>query len=143
MNNLYNNNFIPEIENLYRMKKEDIEKFSECATLAYKEYPLFRYLTQERLEHKVIKNIIDASLTAMGSDIIALSSGEDANAIAIFVPPNYTGTKTIQFLIGGGFKLPFITPIGIFLRLLRYENHAMKLKKNILIINVGIYIMLQ
>ena len=25
--------------------------------------------------------------------------------------------------------MPFITPIGIFLRLLRYENYAMKLKK--------------
>lgn len=120
---------IPEIKNLYRMKKDDIEKFSECATLAYKEYPLFKYLTQDRFEHKVIKNIISASLSSMGTDVIGLSVEEDAKAIAIFVPPNYTGSKAIPFLIGGGIKLPFITPIGIFLRLLRYENHAMKLKK--------------
>ena len=63
---------IPEIKNLHKMKKEDIEKFSECATLAYKEYPLFKYLTQDKFEHKVIKNIISASLHSMGKDIIKL-----------------------------------------------------------------------
>ena len=120
---------IPEIDNLYKMNKNDIAKFAESATLAYKEYPLFKYLTRGKFEHKVIKNIISASLHSMGTDIIGISTEEDANAIAIFVPPNYTGSKVIPFLIGGGIKLPFITPIGIFLRLLRYENYAMKLKK--------------
>ena len=123
------NKYIPEIENLHRMKIEDIEKFSECATLAYKEYPLFKYLTQGRLESNVIKNIISASLVSMGNDIIGLSTEEDANAVAIFVPPNYTGSKAISFLFGGGLKLAFITPVTIFLRLLRYENYAMRLKK--------------
>ncbi len=120
---------IPEIDNLYKMTKKDIEKFAESATLAYKEYPLFKYLTRGKFEHKVIKNIISASLHSMGKDIIGISTEEDANAIAIFVPPNYTGSKVIPFLVGGGIKLPFITPIGIFFRLLRYENNAMRLKK--------------
>ena len=128
--NFSNNNInIPEINNLHKMRKKDIEKFSECATLAYKEYPLFRYLTQGRFEHKVIKNIISASLVSMGKDIIGVSTEEEANAVAIFVPPNYTGSKAIAFLFGGGLKLIFMTPIGIFFRLLRYENYAMKLKK--------------
>ena len=34
---------IPEIENFYKMNKKDIDKFAESATLAYKEYPLFKY----------------------------------------------------------------------------------------------------
>ena len=120
---------IPEINNLYIMSKKDIDKFAESATLAYKDYPLFKYLTQGKFKYNVIKNIISASIRSMGADIIGISVEEDANAIAIFVPPNYTGSKVIPFLIGGGIKLPFITPIGIFLRLLRYENYAMKLKK--------------
>ena len=117
---------ITEIDNLYKMNKKDIDKFAESATLAYKGYPLFKYLTQGKFEHKVIKNIIYASLHSMGTDIIGISTEEDANVIAIFVPPNYAGSKAIPFLIGGGLKLP---SIGIFLRLLRYENHVMKLKK--------------
>ena len=120
---------IPEIKDLYIMEKKDINKFAESATLAYKDYPLFKYLTKGKFDSRVMTNIISASIHSMGDDIIGISVEEDANAIAIFVPPNYTGSKTIPFLIGGGIKLLFITPIGIFLRLLRYENYAMKLKK--------------
>jgi hypothetical protein len=57
---------------------------------------------ETRFEHKAIKKIISASLSSMGADIIGLSMEEDAKAIAIFVPPNYTGSKAIPFLIGGG-----------------------------------------
>lgn len=124
-----NEHNIPEIQNLYKMNSQDIEKFAESAALAYKEYPLFKYLTQNRFEHDVIKNIIAASLNSMNTNIIGVSTEKEANAIAIFVPPNYTGGKTIPFLIGGGFKLLKLTSAGIFLRLLRYENHAMKIKK--------------
>ena len=120
---------IPEITELYIMDKKDINKFAESAALAYKDYPLFKYLTQNRCEHKVIKNIIAASINSMSGNVISLSSEKDANAIAMFLPPNYTGAKAIPFLIGGGIKLLFTTPLSIFFRLLRYENHAMRLKK--------------
>ena len=129
MNIKVNKHNIPEIENLYKMNSQDIEKFAESAALAYKDYPLFKYLTHNRFEHDVIKNIIAASLNSMDTNIIGISTEEQANAIAIFVPPNYTGGKTIPFLIGGGFKLLKFTSAGIFFRLLRYENHAMKIKK--------------
>jgi len=88
---------IPEINNLYKMNKNDIDKFAESATLAYKDYPLFKYLTQGKFEHKVMKNIISSSIHSMGTDIIGISTEEDANAIAIFVPPNYTGSKAVLF----------------------------------------------
>ena len=129
MNYKLNKFSIPEIDNLYKMNKNDIAKFAESATLAYKVFPLFKYLTRGKFEHKVIKNIISASLHSMGTNVIGVSVEEDANAIAIFVPPNYTGSKVIPFLIGGGIKLLLITPIGIFLQLLKYEHYAMKLKK--------------
>lgn len=129
MNNIIDEYSIKEIENLYVMNKEDISKFAESATLAYKEYPLFKYLTKNKIKHTVVKNIISASISSMKGQVLGLSTEEDANAIAIFVPPNYQGSKALPFLIGGGFKLFFMAPIGIFLRLLRYENHAMALKK--------------
>jgi hypothetical protein len=66
---------------------------------------------------------------SMFEQAIGLASEEDANAISIFVPPNYKGSKVIPFLFGGGFKLLFISPFSIFIRLAKYENHAMNLKK--------------
>ena len=129
MSNSSKDIYIPEIEDLHRMKKQEIEKFSECATLAYKEYPLFKYLTNGRFEHNVIKTIISASIKGMQKDVIGVSLKDNDNAIALFLPPDYKGSSAIPFLIGGGLKLLCITPIGIFARLLRYENYAMALKK--------------
>lgn len=129
MDTLSKDVYIPEIENLHRMQDEDIEKFSECAANAYKEYNLFKYLTNGKFEHEVIKTIISASIQGMKKDVIGLSLKDDYNAVALFLPPNYKGTSAFPFLFGGGFKLLRITPVGIFLRLLRYENYAMAIKK--------------
>jgi len=101
-----------------------------CAALAYKDYPLFKYITGGRCNHKVIKTIISSSIYSMKKQVIGFSNSESANAVALFTPPKYTGSKSIPFLLNGGIKLMFIAPLSTFLRLLRYENHAMKLKKN-------------
>lgn len=121
---------IPEIGKFYKMGKNDIDKFAECAAQAYKNYPLFQYLTKGKGGHEVIKTIISASIYSMKNQVIGFSNSQDANAVALFTPPNYTGSKAIPFLLGGGIKLMFIAPPSTFLRLLKYENHAMKLKKN-------------
>lgn len=123
------NHYIPEINNLYQMSDQDIEKFAETAALAYKDYPLFKYLTKGKFQHEIIKKIISASISSMKSEVIGLANESKAEAIALFVPPNYKGSKAIPFLMGGGLKLAFMTPPTIFFRLLRYENHAMRLKK--------------
>ena len=123
------NNNIEEIEHLYKMNKLDIEKFAECAAQAYKEYPLFKYLTNGSYDHNIIKTIISASIYAMKDQVIGFSNDELANSIALFSPPKYEGTKTLPFLSGGGIKLMFIAPPSTFARLLTYENHSMKLKK--------------
>lgn len=88
---------IPEINNLYIMNKKDIDKFAESATLAYKDYPLFKYLTQGKFKHNVIKNIISASLHSMSTNIVGISVEEDANAIAIFVPLIIQAPKWFHF----------------------------------------------
>lgn len=129
MDVLSDNFDIPEIEGLHVMSESDIEKFAECAAQAYKEYPLFKYLTNGSCEHHIIKNIIQASIIAMKTQVIGVATKEDANAIALFTPPKYKGTKTIPFLKGGGLKLLFSTSPAIYLRLLRYEMHAMKIKE--------------
>ena len=120
---------ISEISDLYRMRTEDIERFAECAALSYKDYPLFQYLTNGQCDHEVIKTIISSSIYSMKKQVIGFSTDADANAVALFAPPNYTGSKTLPFLLNGGIKLSYIAPFSTFFRLLNYESHAMKLKK--------------
>lgn len=121
---------IPEIRELSHMGVEDIEKYAECAALAYHNYPLFHYLTNGSCDHEVIKTIIAASIHAMKQDVIGIATDDEANAIALFVPPQYKGTKTLPFLLNGGIRLSYMAPLSTFYRLLNYEGHAMKLKKH-------------
>ena len=120
---------IKEIENFYKMSKDDIDKFAECSALAYEKYPLFQYITRGENDHEVIKKIISSSIYSIKNQVIGFSSDSDAKAVAIFAPPKFTGSKVIPFLLGGGIKLTFLAPLSTFFRLLRYENHSMKLKK--------------
>lgn len=127
MKKLYN---IDEINKFYKMDKLNIDKFAECAALAYHDYPLFKYLTKETCKHNIIKQIISSSIYAMGNDVVGYSYDEEINAVALFAPPNYEGTKTMPFLLNGGIKIAYMAPFTTFERLLKYEGHAMKLKKN-------------
>lgn len=121
---------IQETDSLYKMKKNDIDNFSECSALAYQNYPLFDYILKGKIKHKIVKTIMSASIHSMGKKAIGFANDKSADAVAIFTPPNYTGSKVVPFLLGGGIKLMFIAPPSTFVRLLKYENHAMKLKKH-------------
>lgn len=124
-----NNYVIPRINRFYKMSKKNVDKFAECAALAYDNYPLFDYIMNGKSDLKVLKAILHPSFSSVEKETIGLSLNENADAIAIFAPPKYKGSKTIPFMLSGGIKLMFMAPPSTFLRLLRYEGHAMKLKK--------------
>lgn len=117
------------LQNLLIMTKNDIESYSECAAQAYRDYPLFNYVTNGVGNEEIIRGIFSSSVRSVYNEVIGLSNNEKADAVAIFAPPHYTGSKTIPFLLHGGIKLTQIAPLSVFARLIKYENHAMKLKK--------------
>ena len=129
MNDKIINNDIFELNHLYAMNKDNMDKFASCAALAYENYPLFDYLMNGEYDYTIIKKIISSSLYAMPKQVLGFSTDEEVNACAIFAPPYYTGSKAIPFLIGGGIELAFMANPSIFFRLLNYENYAMQLKK--------------
>lgn len=120
---------IPEAIDLYKMNKDNIDQFASCSALAYQNYPLFNYLMGGEYNYEVAKRIIASSIYAMPKQAVGFATDEKVNAVAIFTPPYYTGSKTISFLVNGGVELAFMSNPTIFLRLLEYENYTMKLKK--------------
>ena len=124
--------YIDELERpngLFIMTKDDIEKCAECAALAYSDYPLFNYVTNGVGNVEAIKKIFQSSVYSIKDDVIGFYNNENADAVAIFAPPHYKGSKTIPFLLHGGIKLIYLAPFSTFAKLIKYEGHAMKLKK--------------
>ena len=52
------------------------------------------------------------------------------NGFATWLPIGFTGSKTLPFILKGGFELIIHSGVGIIGRLLTYENYAMGLKKD-------------
>lgn len=110
------------------IKSKDLNAVLESVALAYEDYPMFNYIVNGTSKAGSIKQIIKSSIVASKVDYIGLTFGENNEAVAIFIKPNYKGAPALPFLFKGGLKLIFKHSLGIIPRLLNYENNAMKVK---------------
>ena len=110
-------------------KNKDVDRVLNSVALAYENYPMFNYIVSGKSKAGSIKQIIKSSILASKVDYIGLTFGENNEAVAIFIKPNYKGAPALPFFFKGGLKLIFMHSLSIVLRLLNYENHAMKIKE--------------
>ena len=120
---------IIEKAGLYIVQKDELGKLAEIAADAYEDYPLHNWFTNGKYDKTASKLIMQISLKTMTEDAIIYADSKDMNGFAVWLPFDFTGSKTIPFLVNGGLKLIFHSGVGIIGRLLTYENYAMNLKK--------------
>lgn len=116
------------MEKVSLFENKDIDEVLNSVALAYEDYPMFNYIVNGKSRAESIKQIIQSSIMANKVDYLGLTFGEDNEAVAILIKPNYKGASAIPFLLKGGLKLIFKHSLSIVSRLLNYENHAMKVK---------------
>ena len=114
---------------LYIVQKKDIYRLAEIAADAYLDYPLHNWLTKGKYDAKASRLIMQSSLKTMTEDAVIYADSEEMNGFAVWLPFGFTGSKTIPFLMNGGFSLILHCGFGIIGRLLTYETYAMNLKK--------------
>lgn len=114
---------------LYIAQEKDLERLARVAADAYQDYPLHNWLTKGEYDARASELIMLISLRAMAEDAVIYADCEDINGFAVWLPPSFSGNKTIPFLMNGGLNLIFHSGIGIIRRMLTYENYAMGLKK--------------
>ena len=114
---------------LYVVGEKDLERVSEVAADAYRDYPLHNWFTGGKYDAKASRLIMQISLKTMTKDALIYADSEEINGFAVWLPFGFTGSKTIPFLMNGGLSLIFHSGLGIIGRLLTYETYAMNLKK--------------
>ena len=114
---------------LYIVKEKDLDRLSEVAADAYRDYPLHNWFTNGKYDAKASKLIMQISLKTMTEDAVIYADSEEINGFAVWLPFGFTGSKTLPFLINGGLSLILHSGPSIIGRLLTYENYAMNLKK--------------
>ena len=114
---------------LYLVSKNEIKKLAEVAMDAYKDYPLHNWFFGGTYNPKGSKLLMEVSLNTMIKNGVIYADSSELNGFAVWMPPKYTGNKTLPFLINGGIKLILNSGLKIIAKLLKYENFAMPLKK--------------
>ena len=114
---------------LYMVQPKDIDRLSEVAADAYRDYPLHNWLTKGKYDEKASELLMKVTLRTMTEDAVIYADSEEINGFAAWLPFGFEGSKTLPFLKNGGLKLFLHTGIGFIGRLLAYEKYAMNLKK--------------
>ena len=119
------------IENagLYIVKEKDLERLAEVSADAYRDYPLHNWLTKGKYDAVASKLLMLITLRTMAKDAVIYADSEEMNGFAVWIPFGFSGTEAIPFLMNGGLRLIFHSGPGIIVRLQRYENYSMGLKK--------------
>ena len=114
---------------LYVVKERDLKRLAEVAADAYQDYPLHNWLTKGKYDAEASRLIMHISLKTMINDAVIYADSQELNGFAVWLPPGFTGNKTLPFLLNGGLKLILHSGFGIIGRLLNYETYAMGLKR--------------
>ena len=114
---------------LFLVSENEIEKLAEVAMDAYKDYPLHNWFFGGTYNPTGSKLLMEVSLKTMINDGIIYADSSELNGFVVCMPPRYKGTKTLPFMANGGMKLILNSGLKLIGRLLKYENHAMPLKK--------------
>ena len=119
------------IENagLYIVKEKDLERLAEVSADAYRDYPLHNWLTNGKYDAVASKLLMLTTLKTMVKDAVIYADSEEMNGFAAWLPFGFSGNEAMPFLMNGGLKLVFHSGFGIIVRLLKYENYSMGLKK--------------
>lgn len=116
---------------LYLVERKDLDRLAEIAADAYQDYPLHNWFSNGTYDPEMSRLIMRISLRTMADDALIYADSEQMNGFAVWLPFGFTGSKTVPFLLNGGFRLILHSGPGIIRRLFTYENYAMNLKKDI------------
>ena len=114
---------------LYLVQKKDLDRLAEISTDAYRDYPLYNWLTKGMYDEVASSLLIKITLKTMMKDAVIYADSEELNGCAVWLPFGFTGNKALPFMLHGGMKLFLHTGLSMIGRLSSFEKYAMQLKK--------------
>ena len=114
---------------LFLVSEKEIDKLAEVAVDAYRDYPLHNWFSDGKYNPKASELIMQISLKTMMKYGVIYADSPELNGFSIWMPPNFTGSKALPFLLKGGVILILNSGFKIIKKLMDYETLAMALKK--------------
>ena len=116
---------IEEFQDLYLLQEKDIDAAANCNADAYMDYELLKQILQDKFDYDILRKLWTISIKSLKNEALFVADSPQLKGFSIWAPAGFKGSKIIPFFKAGGLTLP----IPILMRLERYEQYSMKLKK--------------
>jgi GNAT superfamily N-acetyltransferase len=124
-------NQILEINELYRLKRKDLEKCALVAAKAFMDDPTSHFLLSSKLSQKSLYEYYFVIYKAIYEKTHIFADCEDINGFIIVAPINHFEISHWDFIKFGGLKVILSLGFGLVLRSLTYDRNCINLRKNI------------
>ena len=120
-----------ELQGLYCIQKKDLAKCAEVSARAFLTDPALIYQFGGKIpSYRRLKRYFDISFQTGFPYYDFFAPSEKIEGVIGLLPPNTDSVPPMEFLLRGGWKMPFTVCRGLLGRLDQYEIHSLKIRKD-------------
>ena len=120
-----------ELQGLYRIQKKDLAKCAEVSARAFITDPALIYQFGGKIpSYRRLKRYFDVIFQTGFPYYDFFAPSENIEGVIGLLPPNTDSVPPMEFLLRGGWKMPFTVCRGLLGRLDQYEIHSMKMRED-------------
>ena len=115
-----------ESKGLYLMRKEDMERFTECAVQSYAsvEYPLNDFFVNRTCTKDDLHAMWLFNLKYFLNNALIYADSPECNGWILWIEPGCKGMSALQFLTHGGIGMTARLGFGTIRRVMAYEDYS-------------------
>lgn len=119
----------PNISELYRLKKSDLEKCAQVASKAFINDETSKFLLSSKLTQEALYEFYFVLYNAVYEKMYMFADSEDINGFIIFSSMENSEISLLEFIKAGGLKIIFSLGIDLIFRSLEYEKNCINIRK--------------
>lgn len=119
------------IEGLYQLKKQDLNKCAIVAAKAFLTDPACEFLFSSKLTYEALYEYFLVIFKALYSKMYIFADSENINGFIIITQIKNSKLSLYDFIKAGGTKVILSQGIGIILKSLNYESNCIEIRNKI------------
>lgn len=121
-----------EPDGLYRIRKTDLARCAQVSAGAFQFDPALKYQLVGGEENiKTLTHYFNAIFQTGFPYYQFYATSPAIEGLIGYLPPEDAATPPLEFLFRGGWKLPFTTNREVLLRLQKFEEHALDIRRRV------------
>lgn len=120
------------IDGLYQIKKEDLERCADVAAQAFLNDKTSEFLLSSKLTYKSLYDYYLVIYKSIYNKMYMFADSKNIDGFVIIVPIEHSAVSAWDFIKAGGLKEIFTHGLGLISRSLDYQNNCINIRHKII-----------